>query len=157
MLAFLYYFTLEENGVIYIESNNPISAGIIIENEHELFKLITTNKKNGFYYPFGNILTQQVLSKLSKFDADNINEHVINRNQIYDNNVSFLEKCFYGSTVEIITDSHTYPVSHKLYPITKYYTITKKLNHSDILSHILTSISDYDNLLSMHTLAIIKY
>jgi len=145
LIAILYYITLEENGSIYIESNNPIFTGYLINNYLELNNLIKKNKKDGFCYPVGHILPKSLEKLIKKNSSKEIIEEItcnlISDDEIYLINIEFFKKWFYGSEVELLYNTdYPYPLINGVYPITKYYKITKKISHFEILEYLLANI-----------------
>lgn len=156
MISLLYYLTLEQDGVIYIESNKPIFTSFVIDKYYQLAD-IPKIKKDGFYYSQGFSLTKPV-EKLITNEYAHIKEQITTSEEIYEQNTNFIKKWFYGSNVELLDNlDNTYPITNERFPITKYYKITKKLAHDTILNYISESIKEYDMGLSMCTNTIIRF
>ena len=157
LLALLYYLTLEQYGSIYIESSTPMCTGFLIKNQLELLKIIEKNVKNGFHYQAGYVLPKSVELSLKGESLELINYHIATQEEIYLQNVEFLTKWFYGSSVELldnITDS--YPTINTKYPITKYYKITKELPHDEILNFASRNAKEYDAGLNLKSTTILR-
>lgn len=141
-LASLYYLTLDTNGSIYIESNSSISIGYVIINTNELYEL-TNKNKGGFRYQNGYILLNNIKSLISNEKLEIIEKSIISREQVYIDNQKFFEKWFYGSNVEILENKDiNYPITNPRYEIKKYYKITKKLKHKEILEYLKINIKE---------------
>ena len=87
---------------VLIESNSPISVNFIVKNQTQLLNLVKTYKTDGFYYPIGNILPKSIESLLTNDLIYEINEHITTPEKIYNQNIKFFEKWFYGSTAELL-------------------------------------------------------
>ena len=157
MIALFYYLTLEENGIIFIESNKAIFASFVIDKYYQLAD-IPKFKNDGFYYPQGFSLTKTIENSIVSNNLAYIKEQIITPEDIYKKNTDFIKKWFYGSNVEIIDNlDNSYPITNESFAITKYYKITKLLPHDIILNYISDKANDYDIGLSMQTSSIIRF
>ena len=157
LIALFYYLILEENGSIYIESNSPLCVRYVIINQKELLELIAKNNKNGFHFQSGYILPKIIESSLDYNSKKLATSHIITEDKIYLHNIEFLTKWFYGSNVELLDNSlNSYPIINERYPVTKYYKITKKKAHNEILSFISCNIKEYDAGLSLKSTTIMR-
>lgn len=156
LIALFYYIILEENGTIYIESNKPVYTCSVISNYYELMNIYKLNY-NGFYYPSGYCLTTNVEKLLSSSNDSLMHDCIVDSEQIYEQNMCFIKKWFYGSTVELLDNSAVaYPITNKHYPITKYYKITKSLSHDSILKFMSENVKEYNMGLTKSKNAIIR-
>jgi len=157
-LASLYYLTLKTNGSIYIESNSCISIGYVITNVNELCE-ICNKDKGGFRYQSGYIVLNNIKNLISNDKLEIIKKSIISREQVFSDNLKFLEKWFYGSKVEFFENKdYNYPITNPRYEIKKYYKITKNLENEEILKYLkmyikeinegleLKSVNLFDNL-----------
>jgi hypothetical protein len=156
LLAILYYLTLEQDGSIYIESNSAMCVGQMLTNSKELSNLVKFDCKNGFYYQQGYIISKLLELSLGSTAKKVIEPHITTQDKIYSQNTQFLSRWFYGSRVEVLDEKmECYPLSNELYPITKFYKITKKLAHDAILDHVLQNVQEYESGLNLKTTTIL--
>jgi hypothetical protein len=156
LIALFYYLILEENGSIYIESNKPIFTCSVISSYAELMRLHKSNN-DGFYYPSGYSVAKTAEHTFLSDKYKSIKNHILSPEQIYEGNVNFIQKWFYGSTVELLDNlDNSYPITNERYPITKYYKITKLLAHESILKFIGENAREYDDGLSARTSSIVR-
>ena len=156
LIGLFYYLILEENGSIYIESNKPIFTCNVISSYAELIRLQKSDD-NGFYYPSGYSVAKTAEHTFLSDKYKSMPNHILSPEQIYEGNVNFIKKWFYGSTVELLDNlDNTYPITNERYPITKYYKITKSLAHESILNFIGVNTREYYNGLSARTNSIIR-
>ncbi len=156
LISLFYYLILEENGSIYIESNKPIGNSIVITSYVELARLQKFNN-DGFCYPSGYSITKTAEHIFLSDKYSSMKNNILTPEQIYENNIIFIKKWFYGSTVELLdTVDKEYPIVNERYPITKYYKITKSLNHKSILDFIGANVKEYENGLSTRRNTIIR-
>lgn len=153
-VGMLFYFALETDGEIYIESNTPTNVGVIVDKLHELYNNIKLDE-GGFKYPSVLTITNHLLSCVPTEKLEDVNKHIYDKEQIYNHNLEYLRKWFYGSKVELIEDEH-YPISNPKYPIKKYYKITKVLSHHEILDKINIDVSEYNKGLGLKSCCIVK-
>lgn len=157
MIGLFYYLTLEQDGVIYIESNKPIFTSFVIDKYYQLAD-VPKFKKDGFYYPQGFSLTKPVENAIASNEYTHIKEQIVTPEEIYEQNTNYIKKWFYGSNVELLDNlDNAYPITNESFPITKYYKITKMLAHDTILNYISDYIKEYDIGLSMCTNSIIRF
>ncbi len=157
MIALFYYLILEQGGSIYIESNSPMNIGYIILNQKVLLDLVPGYAKDGFCCQTGHILSSGVESSLSAKSCAMISSCIITREKIYQQNIEFFTKWFYGSSVELLdNDDSSYPLINERYPVTKYYKITKELPHDEILTVISHNAKEYDTGLSLRNTTIVR-
>lgn len=141
-LASLYYLSLKTNGSIYIESNSCISIGYVVTNTNELYELCNRDNE-GFRYQNGYILLNNIKSLISNDKLEIIEKSIISKEQLYSDNLKFLEKWFYGSKVEFFENKDiNYPITNPRYEIKKYYKITKNLEHEEILKYLKMNIKE---------------
>lgn len=153
-IGVLYYFTLEQNGEIYIESNSPFSHGFLIEKLHKLYKYINENN-DGFKIQSAFAISDYLLNSVPLSEIEEYKKHIWSREQIYSHNVEYLQKYLYGSKVELIEDEF-YPVTNPRYPIKKYYKIIKTLPHEEILKELQRNLKYFDNGLGLKTYSLVK-
>jgi len=157
LIALFYYLILEEGGSIYIESSSPICTGFIISSKQELLNTIARNEKNGFHCQTGYILPKSIENLLDTASLELTEANITTREKIYLQNVEFLTRWFYGSSVELLDNlDNSYPLVNERYPITKYYKITKELTHTEILNYISYNSKEYDTGLSLRTTTILR-
>jgi hypothetical protein len=156
LISLFYYLILEENGSIYIESNKPIFTCSVISSYAELMRLQKSNN-DGFCYPSGYSVAKTAEHIFLSDKYKSISTHILSQEQLYENNIIFIKKWFYGSTVELLDNiDNPYPIKNERYPITKYYKITKSLEHKSILNFISANAKEYDYGLSMRRNTIIR-
>lgn len=153
-IGLLYYLTLEQNGNIYIESNNSYSHGFLISKIDELYKYMRENN-NGFKLQSAFTVSDNLLKTVPTNKLDDVKKYIWTTEQIYSHNITYLEKNLYGSKVELI-ENDNYPIINPRYPIKKYYKITKVLNHKDILNNIEENIKEFDNNLGLKSNSLVK-
>jgi hypothetical protein len=157
MIALFYYLALEQNGVIFIESNKPFFTNFVIDKYYQLTDIPKFNK-DGFCYPYGFSLTRTIENSITSDKYLYIKEQIATSDEIYEKNTIFIKKWFYGSNVELLDNlDNSYPITNDKYPITKYYKITKILPHNIILDFISDSAKEYDMGLSMCTNTIVRF
>ena len=157
LISLFYYLILEENGSIYIESNKPIFTCNVIGSYAELIRLQKSNNDSGFYYPSGYSVAKTADHTFLSDKYKSIPNHILSPEQIYEGNVNFIKKWFYGSTIELLDNfDNSYPITNERYPITKYYKITKSLDHKSILNFISENAKEYDNGLTIRTHSIVR-
>lgn len=122
IIALLYYLTLQQNGSIYIESN---------ETKYQIYEIGaligTLDNDPCFRYPTGyRIHREHGYSRYVKSD-----------DEIYSSNCEYLRNKLLGSSVEILNSGDVpYPIENPINPITKYYKITKIQEHDLIINSL---------------------
>jgi hypothetical protein len=155
-IALLYYLCLEENGVIYIESSKSFFTSYVIKSYRDLTSVVT-EEKNGFRYPNAYSILPTLEHYISADNKDYVQTQIVSQDQIYESNVNFIKKWFYGSKVELLDNlDESYPITHTRYPITRYYRITKSLPHSQILDFISERTEAYNIGLGLKTNNIVR-
>jgi hypothetical protein len=177
-IALFYYLILEEEGSIYIESSSHMSIAHVILNKKDAFDLVKRSDVGGFHYQTGYVLSKTIFdtssatassatassattssgdmgSNLSEFET--LTSKIVTKEEVYLRNVNFMKRWFYGSDVKLLDNfDDSYPIVSDLYPVKKYYKITKKLPHREILNFISTNYKEYDKGLSLKTITICK-
>ena len=149
LLIIFYYTLLQQNGSIYIESNQVSYQTITINsrkiyNELTLMDEIKKHKEQCFFIP----IKLDIISIIKSLGDNSkyLESLILKDEEIYKNNIDYLHSLLKGSEITLIHGCDTpYPISHEHYPIIKYYKITKKesveniqkiLNDDNVLKQI---------------------
>lgn len=154
-IASLYYFTLQTNGSIFIETNSPFSISFVLTNLKELYSEINKNK-GGFKFQYAIMVLNHIKHLIAKEKIECVEKHIVSKEKVYSHNIDYLQKWFYGSKIELLNnEDEAYPITNPRYPIKKYYKITKILEHEEILEYLKININEINEGLSLTGVAII--
>ena len=156
LLIILYYTLLQQNGSIYIESNQVSYQTAFIDNnnisnELTLMDEIKKHKEQCFFIPV-KLNVNTIIQRLGDKSAY-LESLILKDEEIYEKNITYLYSFLIGSEIKLINSCDIqYPILHKHNPIIKYYKITKiesveniqkKLDDDIILKQIQKPVTCY--------------